>query len=218
MGIILLEEQELAYKELSKIMKVSMHRTPIFFYGKEGVGKSTIALRLKEEYKDAIKIIDISDLIRKFIDNNGKNKLLLSYTGESFLKELMEKHIENQILILDNLKYVLNEIKVSREFLIPEEYDFGTNENFTMNGILIWILEEKDFNSFKKYWEMKNSSLVSNPFIEVQTPKAESLKKFFEMYKKSEDLTISDKIIDTSLRNKYYRSLKIKKRRELVSI
>lgn len=218
MGIILLEEQELGYKELSDIMKVSMHRAPIFFYGKEGVGKSTIVLRLKEEYEDTIKIIDISDLIRKFIDDKSKNKLLLSYTGETFLKELMEKHIENKILILDNLEYVLNENKVSREFLIPEEYDFGTNENFTMNGILIWILEEKDFNSFKQYWEMKNSSLVSNPFIEVQAPKAESLKKFFEMYKKSEDLTISDRIIDTSLRNKYYRTLRIKKRRELVFI
>ncbi len=215
MSIELTLEQNNAYIKLKKALKDTKKRAPIFLYGEKGVGKTTIVNKIKTEYQKS-KIINIDQLIRSMLHDDTIEELhesfLLEHSPEEFLDNLIAKNISKDILFLNHLGYlVTNKINL----ILGKDYNFGKNSDFALNHKLVWIFEKNTFEEYKKQWELMDSPLLNSNLIELPPPNEISLKNFIDLYKISEDINISEEIINLCLRNGYFYYLKRKLKNKL---
>lgn len=220
LSIYLFEEQQKAFEEIVKAINKTRRRKLIFVYGEDYIGKSTTAKKLKEVYQDDLELLSIEDNIVEEYHNIGQDQLTKEFLSnnnpEDYLNNLIDNISGKKILVLNKLEY-LTTIVISEELLLKKDYNFGKYTKFNYHGVIVWILPIHVFNNYKKHWEIKKSQFLNSIIIKVDPPSENSLRLFYEKYRKTEDLQISSEEIQFCLERKYYRSLKNKKRKQLVN-
>ncbi len=220
MSIYLFEEQQKALDEIRNAIKSSRRRKLIFVYGKDNIGKSTIAKKLKEDYQNDLALISIEDKIVKDYQNIEQsqltNEFLSNNNPDDYLNNLIDDFLGKNILVLNKLEYLTINI-ISEGLLLSKDYNFGKYTQFNYHGVIVWILPFHVYKDFKKYWEIKKSLFLNSIEIKVDPPNENSLRLFFEKYRRTEDLQITSEEIQFCLERKYYQSLKNKKRLQLVN-
>ena len=208
MDIELFTEQNNAFYDIKKAIRESKKRSPIFIYGKKGVGKKTIINKVIGENKNSI-ILPVNTLIRSMLTDNDltksiQNDFLLRHSPEQYLGTLISKHISKNIIIISELDYLVTN-KISALLMVINDYDFGRSSDFAMNKKLIWIFRDIDFKRFKKHWELTNSPLNNCNCIEVLPPSEQSLRSFIKLYQRSNDFVIDEHVLlNKSLQKGYY--------------
>ncbi len=219
MPIELTNEQQEAFDEIINAINYSGHRTPIFIFGKEGVGRTIIVKKLYEIYNEEVfDLVSIRRLLREKFKETPQNEIqenfLRKYNPEDFLDKLISKSIGKELLVLDDVNFFTSN-KTLKRLNIKKEYLFGKYSDYLMNSRLIWVLGEEDFISFWNYWGLNNIPLKNSKTIEVKPPSLNTLKEFYENYKKSEEYEITEEELIECLEDKYYSTLmkKIKKKK-----
>ncbi len=220
MTVKLFNEQQEAYNKIIKVIERSRHRVLTFIYGRKGVGKSTIAKKIKENYGDDSEIISIDEIFNKeFIkyDNKEIQKIfLIKHTPEEFLGQLISYYEDKRILIINKLEYLLSNKEIVENIAITLDYDFGLTSNFLLNGKLIWILAEDDLLKYKNYWNSHYSNLNNSNFIKVFPPSNQTIFQFFNTFRKSDDITISQQEIEYCLKKNFLQTLKNRHKKNLL--
>lgn len=203
-----------------KAINKTRRRKLIFVFGEDYIGKSTTAKKLKEVYQDDLELVSIKDNIVEEYHNIEQDQLtkkfLFNNNSEDYLNNLIDNISGKKILVLNKLEY-LTTIVISEELLLKKDYNFGKYTKFNYHGVIVWILPIHVFNNYKKHWEIRRSQFLNSIIIKVDPPSENSLRLFFERYRKTENLQISSEEIQFCLERKYYRSLKNRKRKQLVN-
>lgn len=215
MGIKLFDEQKEALEKIEKKNLSPNRRNLIFIYGENGVGKTFIAKKLKERYKENLKIISIKNIfLEQYGEYNQENiqeQFLLKNSPKEFLNNLISRIENKKILIIDQLEYLLSDYFKKIDLNI--DYEFGKYSHFNYNNKLIWILNRKQFKKFKHFWDKNNVLLNKSAMIKVDPPSIGSLYEFFNKFKISENKNLTSKDIKQCLQNNFYNTLtKLKKR------
>lgn len=209
-SIILTYEQQEAFNKINQLIDNPLRRTLIFFYGMKGVGKTILAKKFMEVYKEKLRLLSINEIILKNYSEELHADLLKSFhfnhSPEEFINNLITQNYDREIIIFDNIDYIVSD-EEQFKLRLAYDYDFGKYLDFNYKGKLLWSFPIDYLKDYKEYWEVHNSELKNSKFIKISPPSKKSLRDFFNLYRSSENDELSEQDINKCLDSEYFTTL-----------